>query len=265
MIKISKLTKNSMTALLTWLAISLPICAQVGSQEETQAAKPEPAKTRTEKTPALVDGLLDLLNEPPIPQSQSDGKPNGDLPPLQPADVGLDGEDLGEQADRPLQSVRQSMLIAAGFLERGVTNSQTQTLQNDIVQRLNDVIAQLEQPNEPATEQNEQQSASNSASSHSQASTQKNGRRPLASGNEGDNPDGSTSTPAGEDTPGQRGKAASGQVRLADPKALQERIWGQLPERMRRQMQSRVVERFLPSYREQIEAYFQALLREPTD
>ena len=43
---------------------------------------------------------------------------------------------------------------------------------------------------------------------------------------------------------------------------LQQEGWGQLPERVRKQLQSRMVEEFLPSYRQQIEAYFQQLLRE---
>jgi hypothetical protein len=48
---------------------------------------------------------------------------------------------------------------------------------------------------------------------------------------------------------------------MADPKRLQQDVWGQLPEQVRKQMQSRMVERFLPSYRPQIEAYFRALMQ----
>ena len=36
-------------------------------------------------------------------------------------------------------------------------------------------------------------------------------------------------------------------VELADPKALQQDVWGQLPSRVRQQMQSRMVEQFLPA------------------
>ena len=61
--------------------------------------------------------------------------------------------------------------------------------------------------------------------------------------------------------PGQGGEPTDSHVGLADPKALQENVWGQLPEQVRKRMQSRMVEHFLPAYRTQIEAYFQALLQ----
>ena len=50
-------------------------------------------------------------------------------------------------------------------------------------------------------------------------------------------------------------------VDLNDPRALQRSAWGNLPERMREQMQSRMVERFLPPYRDEIEAYYRALVK----
>lgn len=50
-------------------------------------------------------------------------------------------------------------------------------------------------------------------------------------------------------------------VDLNDPRALQRSAWGNLPERTREQMQSRMVERFLPAYREEIEAYYRALVK----
>lgn len=65
--------------------------------------------------------------------------------------------------------------------------------------------------------------------------------------------------------PGQPGVSTMGSrnvtVDLNDPRALQRSAWGNLPERTREQMQSRMVERFLPPYRDEIEAYYRALAK----
>ena len=94
----------------------------------------------SEPVKELTKGLLDLLDAPDT--GGTTDKPNSTE--LTPADVGLDGEDLGERSEDPLQAVRQSMLIAAGFLERGQTNDDTQQLQQDILTRLDEIIDELE-------------------------------------------------------------------------------------------------------------------------
>lgn len=69
---------------------------------------------------------------------------------------------------------------------------------------------------------------------------------------------------ANEDT----GHAAShrkSQGSLADPVALQRGLWGKLPEQSRRAMETQMVERFLPSHRRQIEAYYRILLERYAD
>lgn len=212
----------------------------------------------------LVEGLLDLLKEP---ASDTAPMPNNDRPlknpDLKPSDIGLDGEDLGEQSDDPLAAVRQSMMIAAAYLERGVTNQQTQALQNDIVLRLEELIQQLQSPDaqppsDPQNKQEQQATSSQQQISDQQVTDQQS----TAMQNRSE--PGAAEMPTGPSgsQPGQKGPQASAEVQLTDPRALQESVWGQLPEQVRKQMQSRMVERFLPSYRRQIEAYFQTLMKE---
>jgi hypothetical protein len=228
-----------------------------------QEAQEQPPKSSTPSTSnELVEGLLDLLNEPTAK------KPPDTLnPPLTPADVGLEGEDLGDASENPLLAVRQSMLIAAGYLRRDGANSETMKLQSDIVRRLDDLISELEkaQSNEDKSKQESPQQASQQSNAQKQRE-QQNRSQSVKS-----RPDERKNSEAGEDRmdrqgepenpPTQRGKGGSATVELADAKSLQQDVWGQLPSRVRQQMQSRMVEQFLPAYKEQIEAYFQALLK----
>ncbi|MEZ6136063.1 MAG: hypothetical protein R3C53_14275 [Pirellulaceae bacterium] len=222
--------------------------AQTATQESTQA----------NETSDLTQGLLDLLN-PPLPKkSTGDQRPQ---PELTPADVGLDRQELSEQPANPLESVRQSMLIAAGYLQRGAVNAQTQQLQSDIVTRLDELIAQFDnaaskQQHQQSREPSEQRSQNPPQQDPQQAqATQTTAQQPPAN-------DVDASQQQLQSGPGQVGPKAEALVELADPQAMQQSVWGHLPERTRTQMQSRMVEQFLPSYRTQIEAYFKALLEQ---
>jgi hypothetical protein len=212
----------------------------------------------------LTEGLLDLLNEPgkkPAEPSPSRQPRNvNPAPDFKPADVGLDGEDLGENSANPLESVRQSMLIAAGLLQRGATDASTQELQSGIVQRLDELINQLEQNRSPPNRSSSKQEQSEPQPSNEQEQNpQSQSRQQERKQGPPETPELAESRPNSQN-PGQSGTAPTVEVDLADPRALQQNVWGHLPERMRTQMQSRMVEQFLPSYREQIEAYFKALL-----
>lgn len=230
-------------------------------------AQEPPSKTVVPSTSSeLVDGLLDLLKEPLSKKPMETPA----KPPLTPADVGLDGEDLSDASEDPLLAVRQSMLIAAGYLRRDGANAETMKLQSDIVRRLDDLISEMEksQSKESDSKQESQQpaSAQSKAQNKAQNKAQQN-RSQTAKSRRGDSQDSESgddrAEPQGEpeNRPPQRGNGASVAVELADPKSLQQDVWGQLPARVRQQMQSRMVEQFLPAYKEQIEAYFQALLK----
>ncbi|MFN3193577.1 MAG: hypothetical protein ACE361_23900 [Aureliella sp.] len=209
----------------------------------------------------LTDGLLDLLDEPSN-EPEMDSLPSS--PPIDgdftPGDVGLDGEDLGEASSNPLRAVRQSMMIAAGYLERGVTDRSTQVLQGDIVQRLDELIEEIESSNQNSPKQS-QSSDSQQSEREQSSSFEKREREVTASEQVPDEDEAEQNLQKG--SPGQTGVGAKVVEALKDPQELQEAVWGQLPERVRKRMQSRMVEQFLPSYREQIEAYYRSLLKEP--
>ncbi len=238
---------------------------------------------------ALIDDLLDLLQPPAkiAPAEPPPGDAAAGEPVLRPADVGLDGEDLGEAPGNPLIAVKQSMLIAAGWLQRGKADASTRQLQSDIVTRLDELIRQLEQsrkdnspeeqqPQEQDRQDQQQQRQENQRlQSEQQQRAGSAERPPLPKPGEpslqgkpmpGQSPDEPGGQPAGlqpAEGPGEQGPVAPARIDLADPAALQEGVWGQLPEQVRKQMQSRMVDQFHPAYRRQIEAYFQALLKIP--
>ena len=232
----------------------------------TAIAQEQPDQPPKSSTPAtsneLVEGLLDLLNEPTA-------KKPADVPkqPLTPADVGLEGEDLGEASENPLLAVRQSMLIAAGYLRRDGANADTMKLQSDIVRRLDDLISELEnaQGKEDKSKQESQQQSSEQSSAQKQREQQNRSQsvksRPGDRKNSETGEDRTDRQGEPENPPTQRGNGGNATVELADAKSLQQDVWGQLPSRVRQQMQSRMVEQFLPAYKDQIEAYFQALLK----
>ena len=250
-------SKVTRAAACLWL-VALMLVADARGQSEV------PPKSGNGTSSELTQGLLDLLAEPKAAES---GLTPSDVarPKISPADVGLDGEDLGEASNsNPLNSVRQSMMIAAGYLQKGVTNTQTQQLQANIVERLDDIIQQLEQSPPPNRSPREQQQTSTSQSQQAEQRQQqaRTTKPPKTTGSDQADQSDEPGQPNGvpDDRPTAR-SSRSLAVDLADPKLLQQSVWGQLPERVRQQMQSRMVEQFLPAYREQIEAYFQALLK----
>jgi len=239
--------------------LALVICSvgvKVIAQEPP--AKPTAPSTSSE----LVEGLLDLLNEPVTKKPTEASKQ-----PLTPADIGLEGEDLGEASENPLLAVRQSMLIAAGYLRRDGANAETLKLQSDIVRRLDDLISEMEksQSKEDKSKQESQQPAS--AQSNAQKQREQQNRPQTMKSRPGDRKNSESGDDRverqgePENPPTQRGSGGGTTVELSDAKSLQQDVWGQLPSRVRQQMQSRMVEKFLPAYKEQIEAYFQALLK----
>ena len=218
---------------------------------------------RSSETAELTEGLLDLLDESPAsPEKDPSAKSDEDIG-LKPEDVGLESEDLNEQTGNPLAAVRQSMLIAAGYLSKGVGGTPTQTIQSDIVSRLDELIASLESASEDSQPQSQDSSEDQESSSSEETSFEK--RETTVEVSEQAPPEDQTESEMRRNAPGQTGVGANVVQKLGSPQALQQEVWGQLPERVRKQMQSKMVERFLPSHREQIEAYFRKLLQTRTE
>ncbi|GAB5405969.1 MAG: hypothetical protein Aurels2KO_42000 [Aureliella sp.] len=235
---------------------------------------------------ALLDGLLDLVPDA-TPGKQNESRP------LTPADVGLTQDDL-QQAKGPLEPIRQSMLISAGLLRQG--DPQVTTLQSDILTRLDELISKLEskqsgesqQQQQNQSQQDRQQSSGESSGTRaddfsnqqSQSETGDTGSNNPSKMTDSASPDGTETDdssqpkssngnePASEKSnseeisgrPSDRGGKTAASVRMNAPEAYQRTVWGQLPDRVRTSMQSRMVEQFLPTHREQIEVYYQKLL-----
>lgn len=239
-----------------WLSVAIAL-----SQFALTLAQEPPSKERS----ALVDGLLDLLSEPtPAPTPDSQTVPDQLPIPAQSSseqDQALDPS----LADNPLAVVGKNMRAAATQLSKGIADSQTRQLQVDIVQRLDSLIEEMQRadPSQSPQSRSQQRRSSEPQASESSSTSQPRTAENDAGKASGEEGDGQTSgSQAAQDRPSQAGPAADVIVDLADPERLQQDVWGQLPEQVRQQMQSRMVERFLPSYRPQIEAYFRALLQD---
>lgn len=280
---------------LTLGALVLPLISTAWAAP--QLPNTAPAQPPTAKRD-LTEGLLDLLTEPsateksdrpaqpptpsPRPASENTSK-DGASPGLQstlvPDAARIDdtqiGEDLGALRQHPLAEVQLEMQTAAGWLRSRSSKEKTQDLQRNIVARLDQLIDDLEKqapesssssasltndvPQSKPSEQKRQTEPTGSRSQLAEATDRQTGPRsssstqPDAAGQNDPSPEGPSSERS------QPGRNAI--VDLNDPTALQRSVWGNLPDRVRDQMQSRMVERFLPSYREDIEAYYRALVK----
>ena len=223
------------------------------------------------KQSGLTEGLLNLLNAPDKDNAAERAKQVGQSPQLptgRPPNAELDGEDLRAASSDPLQAIRDNMLSAADLLQNGQTDHLTQQVQDDILQQLDEIIRQLDQNQASEQQQNQSSSQQNQSTPQPQDATSEQERNQSSSSKQAQSQTQEsdrlldTDQPSGG-RPGQDGQPGSTDVLLSDPVMLQQSVWGQLPEKVRSQMQSRMVERFLPSYQEQIQAYFQALLKSP--
>lgn len=286
------------------------------AQEQTSpAATPAVA---SEQAQDLTEGLLDLLNEPaanPAPDSSQHkdgaaspaaapsaakqgpkGTPNQQRQPDQSesrplSDSRPTGEDIGAPPANPLAEVKLGMVTAADWLRSRSRIDETQSLQSDIVTRLDQLIGELQQQPSRGSASSSTSSASDTSRNPGNLSEMPEGVARSQRSDQGSRPqehappqvpdsetDGNPSAPdsspspspegSGDSKAGPNGSPASGAmqsrnavVELNDPTALQRSAWGQLPDRVRDQMQSRMVERFLPRYREEIEAYYRALAK----
>lgn len=254
-------------------AMIYPLAA-VAQESQSQESTTQPSPQAE-----LVDGLLDLLDEPiskapdPEPGAEIQMEPLG-TPGQATSEVprtGVGGSaaraDLPAESSptsHPLSMVQRGMWSAAERLGRGVVGPETQKLQDDILQQLDSLIEQLERQDSAESASQPRQQSSTAQSQASRMSTEEQSSSAAQASSDDLQPEGGQQSDSGQgaqDRPSQAVAAAEVAVDLADPERLQQDVWGQLPEQMRKQMQSRMVESFLPSYRPQIEAYFRKLLQ----
>jgi hypothetical protein len=175
--------------------------------------------------------------------------------------------------NHPLQAVSQGMRTAADLLQSGRSLAQTVELQGDLLRQLDQWISAVQESaasqSNPQTEQerlSEQQSIDNRSADQTtgqvmpdqSSSGQEVSNETQQTGDDQRRQD--SSSDSGQ-SPGQSGTAGPLILDPKDPVSLQQGAWGHLPAQTRSQMQSRMVEQFLPSYRERLEAYYRALLQ----
>lgn len=184
--------------------------------------------------------------------------------------------------ENPFEVISLGMLTASKYLREGQTGSTTQDVQNNVLMRLDELIEQSEkQSKKPKSSQssstsqrnskrqipqqnqqqkqdaNKQRSNQQNKSEGGQESEDDKGEQQRRSSN-ADNGEKDPGMPNGNGQQADDGSVAS-KTALGDAKALQQGVWGHLPERIRQQMMSRMVERFLPEYEASIEEYFRKL------
>ncbi|GIW94307.1 MAG: hypothetical protein KatS3mg110_2348 [Pirellulaceae bacterium] len=144
------------------------------------------------------------------------------------------GEDLGQE--NPIAWLRARMAQVAGRLEAGDTSSQTQRLQQEIRDRLRQLIEQS-----PLLPQN-----SRSPSEATTASQQTQAGQTAQ-----------TESRTGEGR--QTGQGSPSPAGATDRRGALSAVWGHLPPRIRQQLESRGSDVFLPKYQNLIEAYYRRL------
>ncbi len=274
------LSTNALWAI--WLLLACFIggprsLAQVPAQQSsnTSEAGPEqkqpPNISQSSKRPVaelvdddeLLQGLLELIGEA---SENSKTEPSRPKPELSPADIGLTQEQIDASNQNPLEAIRQSMLIAAGYLQKGAAESETRQIQHDIVTRLDELIASIESQKrrhrESQSEEQQEQESTSDKTQQTSGNSQDGPPRDLATANNADGKSDNAGETTDTDSPDHQGPVASQNVQLSSPRALLQGVWGNLPPRLRETMQSRMSDSFLPSYQTEIEAYYRQLLKE---
>ena len=145
-----------------------------------------------------------------------------------------DGTDIGQQ--NPLVQIGGQMRQVERRLAAGDVSHATQESQRQILSELDELMMAL-----AATQQQSQQQRKSSSSSPAKQQASKTGKQ------------------AAEDSQGPLGRDSPTEEEIAARREAVAEIWGHLPERIRRQMQSAGAVEFLPKYRKLIEDYYKRL------
>lgn len=219
-----------------------------GVSDDLQTANSSKSETlQQSSTSKLTEGLLDLIESPT--ETKSPNVKPADMNRLSRGDRSTEPSSFQPNSPRPHSNLRQQMAESCQLLQQGHT-AQAVRVQDEIVSELDRLIAQFEQNKSSKTssqQSNKRQSAQQRSESNSKQ-TEPN--------------DNSPTTPNTGNSPGDSAAQASSEVKLKNPTAMQQDVWGHLPAKVRSQMQSRMVEEFLPSYREKIESYYRETVQE---
>ena len=197
------------------------------------------AKPATPRPPRKTDAPS-KPDEPPKPDA-----PAGDLPEKLSRELGRAGE-----KDDPLVDIARQMHQVEGLLGQTECGPRTQQLQGRIVAQLEELLK-------------EARKRCGSGQCNSPQGALGGGSQP--GGRPKQNPSPIPSKVAAKPGPKPKPQAKGAGVARANPAqraALQSRVWGNLPQRERMEMEQKPPEQFLPKYELLIEEYFRRLAEE---
>ena len=249
-----------------WLIAALLVAAASSCALATDSAGGNVPAKPAAKTPTLDPRLSDELDREllqDLPAStpsegqtagvhQPSKKPRGSASDLdrQLLDRLREGEDLGEKSPDPFLTVSRRMRTVEERISRKDTAEATQRLQQQIVSDLALLI-----------EQAKQQCSGGPCNNPGAA---KPGGKPGGSKKGGTGDNAGTKRSAKESTE-RIGKSVAAGAELEAMKTMLKEVWGQLPPKLREQMQSGMAEQFLPQYEALIEAYYRRLAEDRSE
>ena len=237
------------------IVVAASICA-MAADPAGGSVQGKPAATAPTLDQRLSDELdRELLQDLPG-AARSEGQPAGVRKPAEKSrgresdldrqllDQLREGEDLGEKSPDPFLTVSRRMRTVEERISQKDTAEATQRLQQQIV---SDLALLIEQAKKQC-----------SGGQCNKPGAAKPGGKP------GGNKKGGTGDNAGtqrsaKDSTERLGKSAATVAELEAMKTMFKEVWGQLPPKLREQMQSGLAEQFLPKYETLIEAYYKRL------
>jgi hypothetical protein len=166
--------------------------------------------------------------------------------------------------DDMLLELTRMMQRAEQQMRAGNLASETQQLQQQVIDHLDEWIAAFESQQQQQRRQQRQEGTSveQGEGDEGASPSERDGDREATPGGDEEPGDATAEgTDAGVGADGEEG-VAGGQRESSPASRARDDVWGHLPERIRQQLQSAAVERFLPKYEDLIEAYYQRLAEE---
>jgi hypothetical protein len=231
------------------------------------AAEPPPKTAGSKPAPSLDDQLLKSLSDEllkdldaaaPADTSAKPPATGAKTPPREQPPSALDrqllqrldeGEDVGSGPQDPLVSIGRRMRAAEELIGRRKTSDPTQRLQKQIVADLSLLVEQLQKQ----------------CSSGQCSGGQKPAGKPGAGSKKAGTGNAQASKSPAKDSVSRVGKSPGDSAPSEAKNRVPEEIWGQLPPRLREQLQAGLIEQFLPKYEKLIEDYYKRLAEERSD
>ncbi len=161
-----------------------------------------------------------------------------------------EGEDLGEKSSDPFLTASRRMRTVEERIGQKDIAEATQRMQQQIVSDLALLI-----------EQAKQQCSGGQCNNPGAA---KPGGKP-GGGKKGGTGDNAGTKRSAKESTERIGKSAAAEAELEALKTMLKEVWGQLPPKLREQMQSGMAEQFLPQYEALIEAYYKRLAEDRSE